>query len=82
MPVINNNKELVGLLSWSDIKNHINEIEESTKSVQNFMKDELITITKDKPFAEAKRLMLEHNVSCLPVVKGKNLVGILTSNDL
>ncbi|TXE19140.1 CBS domain-containing protein [Psychroserpens burtonensis] len=82
MPVINNKKNLVGLLSWTDIKNHINEIEESTKCVQNFMKDELITITKDTPIAEAKQRMLENNISCLPVVKGKKLVGILTSKDL
>ena len=51
MPVINSKKELIGLLSWTDIKNHINEIEESTKCVQNFMKDELIAITKEKSVA-------------------------------
>nr|WP_321243044.1 CBS domain-containing protein [uncultured Psychroserpens sp.] len=81
MPVINSKKELIGLLSWTDIKNHINEIEESTKCVQNFMKDELITITKEKSVAEAKQLMITHAINCLPVVKGNKLVGILTSND-
>ncbi|WP_460220372.1 CBS domain-containing protein [Psychroserpens sp. MEBiC05023] len=81
MPVINSKKDLIGLLSWSDIKNHINEIEESTKSVQNFMKDEVITVTKEKSVDQAKQLMKLHNISCLPVVKGQKLVGILTSND-
>ncbi|MEM5565686.1 CBS domain-containing protein [Psychroserpens sp. AS72] len=82
MPVIDSKKDLVGLLSWEDVKNHLDEIEESTKCVQNFMKVELITITKEKPIAFAKQLMLEHKINCLPVVKGKKLIGILTSNDL
>jgi CBS domain-containing protein len=81
MPVINSKKDLIGLLSWTDIKNHINEIEESTTSVQNFMKDDLITITKEKSITEAKKLMTTHAINCLPVVKGKKLIGILTTND-
>ena len=81
MPVINGKKDLIGLLSWSDIKNHINEIEESTKSVKNFMKEDLITITKEKSLDEAKDLMITNSINCLPVVKGKKLIGILTSND-
>nr|WP_321233918.1 CBS domain-containing protein [uncultured Psychroserpens sp.] len=81
MPVINAKKDLIGLLSWSDIKNHINEIEESTKCVQNFMKEDLITITKEKSINEAKQIMATNKISCLPVVKGKKLIGILTSND-
>jgi CBS domain-containing protein len=82
MPVINEKKNLVGLLSWADVKNHIDEIEESTKCVQNFMKDDLITITIDKSLDEAKQLMATNKINCLPVVKGKKLVGILTTNDL
>ncbi|MEH6536837.1 MAG: CBS domain-containing protein [Psychroserpens sp.] len=81
VPVINNKKDLIGLLSWEEIKTHIDEIEESTNSVQNFMKDELITITKEKSIVEAKQLMKTNNIHCLPVVKGRKLIGILTSND-
>jgi CBS domain-containing protein/gamma-glutamyl:cysteine ligase YbdK (ATP-grasp superfamily) len=81
MPVINNKKDLIGLLSWSDIKNHINEIEESTKCVQNFMKQEVITTTKGESVEEAKTLMKQHDISCLPVLEGKKLIGILTSKD-
>ena len=81
MPVINSKKDLIGLLSWTDIKNHINEIEESTKSVQNYMKEKLITISKERSVDDAKKLMEMNNINCLPVVKGTKLVGILTSND-
>ena len=82
MPVINNDKDLIGLLSWSDIKNHINEIEESTKCVQNFMKSDVITIGKEDKLQVAEALMERHAISCLPVLEGSKLIGILTSNDL
>ena len=81
MPVINGKKDLIGLLSWTDVENHMNEIEESTKSVQNFMKEKLITITKEKSLEEARQLMKINKIHCLPVVKGSKLIGIITSND-
>ena len=42
----------------------------------------LITIDLDASTAEAARLMREHNIRRLPVVKDGALVGIITSKDL
>lgn len=81
MPVINNQKDLIGLLSWSDVKTHLNEIEESTKSVKNFMKTEVITTTQYTTLLEAKALMKKHHISCLPVVTNNKLIGIITTKD-
>ena len=81
MPVINNEKDLIGLLSWSDVKTHITEIGESTKSVKNFMKDVVITTTQDTFLSDAKAKMDKHNISCLPVVKSNKLIGIITNKD-
>jgi CBS domain-containing protein len=41
-----------------------------------------ITIGRHRPVAEAARLMTEHRVNRLPVVKGDELVGIVTRADL
>lgn len=81
MPVINNQKELIGLLSWSDVKTHLNEIEESTKCVKNFMKEAVITTTQYTTIKEAKICMEKHQISCLPVVSNKKLIGIITTKD-
>ena len=81
MPVIDSEKNLIGLLSWSDVKEHINEIEESTKAVENFMVKAVITTTEEMSIVDAKRLMKKHEISCLPVVRQNNLIGIITSND-
>ncbi|MBQ0787929.1 MAG: CBS domain-containing protein [Oceanihabitans sp.] len=81
MPVINNQKDLIGLLSWSDVKTHLNEIEESTKCVSNFMKEAVITTTQYTTVKEAKMCMQKHQISCLPVVENKKLIGIITTKD-
>jgi CBS domain-containing protein len=42
----------------------------------------LVTIGLDAPTSEAARLMREHNIRRLPVMKDGALVGIITSKDL
>ena len=81
MPVIDGEKHLVGLLSWSDVKAHIVEIEESAKSVENFMVKEVITIIEETSAVDAKKLMEKHDITCLPVIRQNILIGIITSND-
>ena len=41
-----------------------------------------ITVSRHRPVSEAARLMTEHRVNRLPVVKGDALVGIVTRADL
>ena len=82
VPVINDNKELIGLLSWTDIELHLTEIEDSTTNVQEFMKKEIICISQEDSIIEIKRLMKKHAISCLPVTKRNKLIGIITTNDL
>ena len=45
------------------------------------MKTELITITQFESIETAKQRMKTNNINCLPVVKKKRLIGILTSKD-
>ena len=42
----------------------------------------LVIIDLDAPTSEAARLMREHNIRRLPVMKDGALVGIITSKDL
>ena len=41
-----------------------------------------VTLTPDQPVRRAQELMNEQNVSGIPIVEGKKLVGILTRRDL
>jgi IMP dehydrogenase len=41
-----------------------------------------VTLTPDEPVSKARELMTVQNVSGIPIVEGKKLVGILTKRDL
>jgi IMP dehydrogenase len=41
-----------------------------------------VTLTADQTVLKARQLMAEHNISGVPIVKGKKLVGLLTRRDL
>ncbi|WP_299519810.1 CBS domain-containing protein [Winogradskyella sp.] len=80
LPVINKKKELTGLLTWTDlIKLGDKELHLRVKDI---MTKNLITISQEAPLEEAKHLMESHKINCLPVVRNKELLGILTSSDL
>lgn len=82
MPVINSNCEIIGLISWTDVKDYLNDTEQQHDSVKKIMNTSLVTITENKSVEEAKRTMKEHNISCLPVIKYGKLNGLITLNDI
>ncbi len=80
LPVTNKKKELTGLLTWTDL------IKIGDKDLQLQVKDvmtkNLITISQEAPLEKAIALMKKHKINCLPVVRKKELLGILTTKDL
>ena len=52
-----------------------------TTPVKEVMASHLVTVDPDAPLAEAAALLREHQIGCLPVVAGDELVGILTEGD-
>jgi CBS domain-containing protein len=81
MPVINNKIEIVGLLSWTDVKTFLNDKEKLKESVDTIMIKNIITISQFETLQSAKQKLKKHNINCLPVVKQNRLIGIITSND-
>jgi CBS domain-containing protein len=81
-PILDDDLNLVGLLSWVDVEHYINNPDLKLQSIREIMKTELITAEQDMLLDEAKMLMKENKIHCLPVVKEKKLVGIITNNDL
>ena len=81
-PILDNNLELAGLLTWTDVKHYMDKPEEVKKSIRSIMKTDLITVSADTSLDEAKSLMEKNSINCLPVVSGAKLVGIITSNDI
>lgn len=85
MPVENNKGELVGLISSRMLLRHfarqgrLDEV--NITLVKDIMIEKPITVKPDTTIMEAMYLMRDNKIGCLPVVKGKDLVGIITEMD-
>ena len=81
MPVINSSRELVGLITWKDVKSHLENPKQQNVAVNKIMKTDVITTDEYTPIQVAKKLMNDNNIGSLPVVKQNKLVGLITRND-
>jgi acetoin utilization protein AcuB len=93
LPVIDKTGKLVGLITEADllkagpssvtslsvweIRSLLDRI-----TIKNVMVHDVITTTEDIPIEDAAHLMLDHKISCLPVVRDGRLVGIITETDV
>ncbi|MFQ5578033.1 MAG: CBS and ACT domain-containing protein [Anaerolineae bacterium] len=93
LPVVENNDSLVGLLNretmlraipWS--AGHLSAFETqyilSKIKARNVMVRDVITVAEDELVEEAARIMVDHKLTCLPVMRNQALVGIITDIDL
>lgn len=85
MPVEDSKGELVGLVSSRLLLRHfarINKLNEAKlTTVKDIMIEKPLTVNPDTALLDAMRKMQDHKIGCLPVVKGKELVGIITEMD-
>ncbi len=80
---------LVGLISDRDLRDakpsilgsESDEFLDSTL-VRDIMHTSVITVHPLDTIGEAARLLCEHRIGCLPVVKGGELAGIVTETDI
>lgn len=54
----------------------------STLTAADVMTRKVVTVTPDTTLRAAARLMTQHNVSALPVLKGNVVVGMVSETDL
>ncbi len=93
LPVMNDQGKLVGMVSEKDLlyaspspatSLSVWEISYLTSkiTVKELMTTQLVTICEDCPLEEAARLMVDNRIGGLPVMRGDQLVGIITETDL
>lgn len=81
LPVENTKGELVGLLTWSHIEK-LGKIDINGARVSDIMIKNVITVQPKTEIKTAKKIMKEHQIGCLPVCVGSNVVGIISKVDL
>jgi CBS domain-containing protein len=85
MPVEDNKGELIGLISSRMLLRHFARAQKTPiheeVSVKDIMISKPVTVAPETSIMEAMNKMRHHRIGCLPVVKGKDLVGIITEMD-
>lgn len=81
IPIVDN-EELVGMITDRDIAiRGVAQKRPGSSKVEKIMSEDLITVSPDTTTKEAVELMAKHQVRRLPVVEGKQLVGIISLGD-
>ncbi len=88
LPVLENGK-LVGIVTKYDITNRLNQAAPEWRRrpidkvpIQIVMTETPITIYPDATMSQAAELMVENGISGLPVEKGGEIMGMITSRDM
>ncbi len=83
MPVENGSGKLTGLLTWTHTQKFLNHEDDYSKlKVKDIMQKNVIVTTSETQITEAIRTMKKNTIGCLPVVENKDLVGIITIEDV
>ncbi|HPZ15787.1 MAG TPA: CBS domain-containing protein [Sphaerochaeta sp.] len=93
LPVLDRDKKLVGIITEKDILYatpspastlSIHEMAYllSKLTVKKLMSKNVVTITKDTTVEEAARMMVDQDLSSLPVLDGDRLIGIVSKSDM
>lgn len=89
IPIVDTEHAIVGLVSDRDIKDAAPSIfhwdehkHQLDKPISSIMTTEVITGHPLDFVEEVSAVFYEHNISCLPIIKDKKLVGIVTETDL
>ena len=93
VPVVDKRGKLVGVVTHNDLMQaspspatSLNMWEVSyllsKVTLQEVMKKDVVTATEDMPLEDAAQLMVDRQISCLPVMRGDALVGLITESDV
>lgn len=86
IPIVDEDKKLVGLITSNTLKNRLSLENIENRKLKNIIEDimikDLITAHPLDFVEEIALTFYEMKISCLPIVSGGKLVGLVTASDL
>lgn len=82
LPVVTKQKILKGFVTLADLKQALLPSMLSGLTLKDFIIKNPITVDPDDDIETAARLIYEHKISGMPVVKNNQLKGIITDSDI
>ena len=82
LPVVSKGKKLKGLVTLSGLKQGLIPAMVGDLTLSDLMILDPITVAPDDDLETAARLIYEHKISGMPVVKNDKVVGIITESDI
>ena len=82
LPVVTRGKRFVGLVTLADLKQGLIPSMVAGVTLTDLMVKDTITVSPDSDIEIAARLIYEHKIGGLPVLKKNTLVGIITETDM
>lgn len=89
LPVVNEDNDLVGLLTLTDVlastdsrlRDEDSRIHARDIHVREVMVSDVITVDARASLRQAALFIEKHKIGCLPVVRARKLMGIITDTD-
>ncbi len=82
LPVVNKAMKLMGFVTLSNLKQGLIPAMVGDLTLSDLMITDPITVAPDDDLETAARLIYEHKISGMPVVKKNKVVGIITESDI
>ncbi len=91
LPIMDSEGHLVGIVTEKDLLDISPVAVLGVHTISNFlsaikiedaMTTRVITVQEDCPLEEAARILIDHKIGSLPVMRGHQLVGVITESDI
>jgi CBS domain-containing protein len=79
IPIENKEGNLVGIVSAKYLDNFD---ESQPTTIGNIMVTDIISVARDCPISTCSKMMKEHKIGCLPVMRDGKITGMITDTDL